>query len=297
MTLEEHLYAFHPVRGFWFTWHVVEELINKSGCFETTLDIGLSDIKVCTYGGNLLVGDIEIKLKDVTPSEDDRVVIYELETGRIYEVLRYTSRGFYKLKSVGARTAPTLEISGIHMHRITGTDPWRDTMAKIRSVRVTSGNIVLDTCTGLGYTAIASVKSNANVVYTFEIDENVLWIAERNPWSSMLSSDRVRIYHGDVTTLVKRLPDDYFTKVIHDPPRFTRSTGDLYSLEFYRELYRVLKRGGMLFHYTGEPRIHRPSILKGIKDRLSRAGFRVLGFDREAMGFVAVKIEWRRSAP
>jgi predicted methyltransferase len=46
---------------------------------------------------------------------------------------------------------------------------------------------------------------------------------------------------------------------------------------------------GVLFHYTGEPRLHGPSIIKGIAERLRIAGFRVLGFDKSALGFIAVK--------
>ena len=77
---------------------------------------------------------------------------------------------------------------------------------------------------------------------------------------------------------------------MHDPPRFSGSTGDLYSLEFYKELHRVLKPRGLLFHYTGEPRRRgAPSILKGIRERLEKAGFRVLYYDEDAQGYVAAK--------
>lgn len=42
---------------------------------------------------------------------------------------------------------------------------------------------------------------------------------------------------------------------MHNPPRFSIA-GELYGLDFYRALYRVLRRDGKLFHYTGEPWRH-----------------------------------------
>lgn len=289
MSLEQYKAGFTPVHGYWFTWFLVRELREKRGCFDVTLDIGLSTSRVCMNGSELSVGELVVNLDDVVPGEDDRVVLLE-KSGDKYEVVYHSSKGFYKLKAVGVDKAPTLEINGIHMHRVTGVDPWRDTLLKVHATGVSPGNVVLDTCMGLGYTAIASLYQGAREVYTFEVDETVIWVAERNPWSRGLSDQRVKMHLGDVTELVHLLPDSYFHRVIHDPPRFTRSTGDLYSLEFYSELYRVLKPRGLLFHYTGEPwRRGGPSVLKGIKERLGRAGFRVLRYDQGAQGFVALK--------
>lgn len=282
--------VFKPVKGYWFTFFTIDELKRSSGCIETTLDLGLSTRVVCVENNRLLLSEgIEVDVRELEPSEHDRVVLLE-ETGRIYEVVLHTETGFYKLKATGKTTVPTLEINGIHMHRIQDTDPWRDTISKIRAARVTSGLNILDTCMGLGYTAIASLRRGASNIYTFEIDENVVWIAERNPWSRELSSDRIRINIMDVVEGVFSLESEHFHRVIHDPPRFTRSTGNLYSLDFYKELYRVLRHGGILFHYTGEPRRHgAPSILKGIKNRLMEAGFTNVYYDAEAQGFIGFK--------
>lgn len=290
MTLEKYRYSFNPVKGYWITSFLVKDLENKNGCFKATLDIGLSKSTVCVEGGSLRVDDIILDLDDITPSEEDRVVIYEPARGLVYEVICHTSNSFYKLKAIALDKAPTLEISGIHMHRITNVDPWKDTLLKIRATRIARNNLVLDTCMGLGYTAIVSLMRGAKEVHTFEVDKNVVWIAERNPWSRRLGSTNINIFLGNVVEHVYSLPDAYFDRVIHDPPRFTRSTGDLYGLEFYKELYRVMKPRGILFHYTGEPRKHGgPSILKGIKTRLEKAGLRVLYYDENALGYVAVK--------
>lgn len=290
MEIEKFRYKFNPVEGYWFTSYLIKEITNKKGCFEITLDLGLSTSRVCIEKGVLYTESSVVSIEKVLPSEEDRVVVLE-STGLSYEVIKYTSGGFYKLKAISINKAPTLEICGVHMHRITGTDPWKDTLAKVNSCGIRRDQLVLDTCMGLGYTSIASLSKGANAIYTFEIDDHVIWIAERNPWSKELRNERIRVYRGDVTELIYYLQDSFFHRVIHDPPRFMKSTGDLYSLEFYRELYRVLKPRGILFHYTGEPRKHgSPSILKGIKERLEKAGFQVLRYDNVAQGYIAIKL-------
>jgi len=61
---------------------------------------------------------------------------------------------------------------------------------------------------------------------------------------------------------------------LHDPPRFGIA-GELYSQAFYDQLARVLKRTGLLFHYTGTPnKVSRGRDLPGeVSRRLRDAGF------------------------
>jgi predicted methyltransferase len=178
------------------------------------------------------------------------------------------------------------------LHRVKGITPWEDTLEKVRAARVFRGAKVLDVCTGLGYTAIASLDYGASSVVTVERDENVLAVAAVNPWSRRLADPRVKIALADAADFVRELPDASFDRVVHDPPRLALA-GELYGLDFYRELYRVLKPGGVLFHYVGEPgRARGLNIAGGVSGRLKRAGFEVLG--RKAMGVVARKPRQRR---
>ena len=57
---------------------------------------------------------------------------------------------------------------------------------------------------------------------------------------------------GDSFDVVAGLEAGSFTRVIHDPPAFSLA-GDLYSGEFYRQLYRVMRNRSQLFHYIGDP--------------------------------------------
>jgi len=94
---------------------------------------------------------------------------------------------------------------------------------------------------------------------------------------------------GDAFELVKDFGGAEFGVVYHDPPRFSFA-GELYSGAFYRELFRVMKRGGRLFHYTGTPNERKgKSFLKGVKRRLVESGFSDVKWVERCLGFTAVK--------
>jgi hypothetical protein len=61
-------------------------------------------------------------------------------------------------------------------------------------------------------------------------------------------------------------------------------------LDFYHELYRVLRSGGKLFHYIGDPESKSGrSVTAGVLRRLEQAGFRELQRAPRAFGVTAVK--------
>ncbi|WP_297092951.1 methyltransferase domain-containing protein [Thermococcus sp.] len=196
---------------------------------------------------------------------------------------------FYKLVPT---IPPTIEINGIRMHRTKDVNPLQDTRNKVNAVKPREGETVLDTCMGLGYTAIESARRGAYVI-TVEKDPHVLELARINPWSrELFTGGRIQVIQGDAFEVVKRFNDESFDVVIHDPPRFSLA-GHLYSEEFYRELYRVLKPGGRLFHYVGNPgkKYRRKDLQRGVMERLRKAGFVGVRRVEEALGVVARKPE------
>ncbi|MCX8170402.1 MAG: methyltransferase [Candidatus Bathyarchaeota archaeon] len=195
---------------------------------------------------------------------------------------------FYRL--VKTETWPYLEISGIRMHRADDVDPKTDAMLKIKALGKIYGS-VLDCCTGLGYTAIlAARKKSVREVITVEKDENVIFIAKQNPFSrDLFENSKIKLIIGDIFEEIKNFDDEFFNFIIHDPPRINVAP-ELYSLEFYRQLFRVLKSNGRILHYVGKPGVRQGKrYLKGIVERLRFAGFMRIRMINYALSLIIEK--------
>ncbi len=256
---------------------------------EVSPDLGLTTVELVIEpegahfpNGELLRWDA---IEKISASANNCFVIEDSEPRKIQLFSEFTNR-LYSLMPTPA--APTMLVSGIPMHRIKGTDPYRDTLEKIKTVRPVVGH-VLDTATGLGYTAIEAAKTADHVV-TVELDPAALEIARLNPWSQALfDNPKITQRIGDSYDVVEEFDDQTFTRIIHDPPAF-RLAGHLYSGEFYAELHRVLRRGGRLFHYVGNPESKSGgNITRGVMRRLQEAGFSRVARRPRAFGVVAFK--------
>ena len=202
------------------------------------------------------------------------------------QVFSETTNRLYSLMPTDG--APTLLVSGVPMHRIKGIDPHRDTLLKVKTIIPLVGR-VLDTATGLGYTAIEAAKT-ADQVVTIELDPAALEVARLNPWSQALfENPKITQLVGDSFEEIHQFEDEAFLRIIHDPPALSLA-GDLYSGEFYRHLFRVLRPRGRLFHYLGDPNSKSGrTVAKGAARRLQEAGFSRLVRRPEAFGLVAYK--------
>lgn len=195
------------------------------------------------------------------------------------------------LPSPAAGSSPTMVLGGFTMHRIAGEgmNPTVDTAAKLSAVRIRPGDHVLDTCMGLGYTAIGAAKLGG-LVTSFEHDHASVEMAAHNPWSAPLFDGSLAITAEvqGVHTAIATLLDRSFDVVLHDPPARAICKTDLYGEVFYRQLRRVLKPGGQLYHYIGNPRSKESgSLYKGVKQRLLRSGFAVVEDAEDAFGVTA----------
>jgi len=235
-------------------------------------------------GNNLLLNDIRISKEDMKKLSKKGSTLHAItEEGLI--ALEIRSRSYYKLRALDKPVHPTLEIDGVHMHRISQMDPWTDSLIKVKPLRIRKSHRVLDTCMGLGYTAIAAKNLGAQVL-TVEKSEEVLELSRWNPWSRELED--VNIYLDDVSQLVIEFKDESFDRIIHDPPAFYMA-GELYSSDFYSELYRILRPCGVLFHYTGNLGRRRGiDLARGVMRRLKEVGFEVRRYER-GLGVLASK--------
>jgi predicted methyltransferase len=215
-------------------------------------------------------------------------VCFLVGEGGIQKIQRFSGLTNQLYSLMPTSGAPTMLISGIPMHRIKGTDPGRDTLEKIKAVRPVRGS-VLDTATGLGYTAIQAAQTAERVI-TVELDPTALEIARLNPWSRGLFENPGIVQRlGDSYDVVQEFADGSFERVVHDPPTISLA-GHLYSAEFYGELHRTMARGGRLFHYVGDPESRSGrSTTRGVMARLREAGFRTVVRRPRAFGVVAVK--------
>ncbi len=286
-------YEFKPRSFIALQWWEVEEVRRSCGLGNVNIAWFKFDVE-CRDSGALIRARLpqglrlEAKVEFSVVEESRSLYVFGLEgfAGKA----EFYSGAYYKLASVSEGMPPTLEINGIHMHRVVNGGPMVDAAKKAAAV-VKRGYRVLDVGTGLGYTAEASLARGASLIYTVEVDENVLLLASMNPWSWRLYSPKVRVLKGDAFEVIDDLEESSFDAVIHDPPRFMDSTSHLYSLEFYLKLRKVLRRGGKLYHYTGEPGRNRRINLPGRVSRLLReAGFQVVGYREDLLGIVARRL-------
>ncbi len=255
----------------------------------TSLDLGLTNAgvrlgadRVVFPDGQWLPWDV---VREIEQSETGCYLVEDNHAVKIQTFSSFLGRAYSLMPTEGA---PTLLVSGIPMHRVKGTDPRRDTLSKIRTMAPITGR-VLDTCTGLGYTAIEAAKS-ADHVMTIELDPAVLEVARLNPWSrALFEHPRIEQVVDDSFEAIQDLEDESFSRIVHDPPMFSLA-GELYSGAFYRHLYRVVRPRGRLFHYVGDlnSRSGR-NVVKGVARRLQESGFTRIVRRPEAFGVVAYK--------
>jgi predicted methyltransferase len=254
-----------------------------------SLDLNLteSEVEILEDGARFPDGQ-QLSWEGVEEIGANEATCFHLVNGAAEKVQFFSStmNRFYSL--MPTERAPTMLLSGIPMHRIKAIDPHEDTLRKIRAVAPVTGR-VLDTATGLGYTATEAAKT-ATEVMTIEIDPTVLEVARRNPWSrALFDNPRIRQVIGDSLAVLPSLDRESFSVIFHDPPTF-RLAGDLYSGACYRELFRVLKRGGRLFHYIGDLESTSGRVVaKGAVRRLREAGFSRVERETSAFGLVAAK--------
>ena len=253
-----------------------------------SLDLNLSE-KTWQIEADRLILDqdafIEKNILESISSVKNKIFIFQ---NNILSPVEVRSDGYYKL--VPTASAPTLEINGIKMHRSKDIDPLTDARLKTQLV-VTPGDLVLATCGGLGYSALFALKAGAKKVISTEKSPAVIKIRKLNPWLKPDTGKKLELIHTDIIHEINRFENGIFNSVIHDPPRFTSATGDLYGKKFYAALFRVMASPSKLFHYTGSPKKikTRDKFIKNTIKRLERAGFKALCFHDNLQGIYAQK--------
>ena len=226
------------------------------------------------------------QLKKITKDPDS---IYFVRENQIFKAA-ISEVHFYKLFPTGHESAPALLIDGVLMHRVKDIDPIEDAAMKAE-LCARKGIDMLEICTGLGYSTIACLKRGVRSITTIERNHHVIELSKLNPWSRELHSDkRVSLIHRDAVEKIEEFDAKSFHAVLHDPPRFSMGS-ELYTTEFYSQIYRVLKPRGVLYHYVGSPggKHRKRDLPKGVIQRLRNVGFENVKRNNSTLGVVAKK--------
>jgi predicted methyltransferase len=257
---------------------------------EISLDLGISTVIVqLSREGVIFPTGAQVDWLAIAKIKKSSSNCFIVEEGHTIRAIQYFSEYTNRMCSLlPTKRTPTMLIAGFTMHRIVDIDPMQDTLKKISTIAPLVGQ-VLDTATGLGYTAIEAART-AEQVTTIELDPGAQQIARLNPWSrALFDNPRIKQIMGDAFEVVPTFAEETFDRIIHDPPVFSLA-GELYSGAFYRELFRVLKRGGRLFHYIGDLNSKSSgTVTRGALKRLQEAGFSRVTRHPEAFGVVAHK--------
>lgn len=260
-----------------------------SGPFSPDLNLTQSTAEI-TSAGIIYNGDVLTWTDAGDLAETDNACfLLRRENGRLKpeKVFIFSAETRRQVSLYPTPRAPALLVAGLPMHRIKGVDPLEDTRLKVSAAQ--PNGVVLDTSMGLGYTAIGAAR-RAEQVITLEVDPAVEAVARFNPWSrDLFNNPRIERRIIDSVDAVQAFPENAFSRILHDPPTVALA-GDLYSGSYYRDLFRVLRRGGRLFHYIGD--LNSPSgarTVRGVIERLQAAGFKNVTKRPEAFAVIAFK--------
>jgi len=265
----------------------LEAIAKRQDSIDISVDLNLSHstFSLCEEG-LILDKNNRLSIAELEQIAGKRNRIFSLQDSQL-EVLEVRGEGYYKL--VPTDQAPLLEISGVKMHISKGINPF-ESAGQMAAQVVRKGARVLDTCSGLGYAASAALNLGAREVISVEKSATVMELRKKNPWSQRIFGANIQLIHADIDEYIQELAPESFDSVIHDPPRFSLA-GELYGERFYREIYRVLKRRGTLFHYTGNPQLLKrgSSFMDNAAKRLKAAGFTKVTKVANLMGVTAYK--------
>ena len=246
-----------------------------------SIDLGISDAKIILNPLNNTFS-IEPFKEIVFPDSFDEAenICYFIDQHQIYPLKFFSDESNFYYKLVPTSWRPILRISATPMHK----KPFLDAIEKLQF-----RGFVLDSGTGLGYSAIIASKTATRVI-TIELFENVTEIATYNPHSKdLFESSNIDLRIGDITEEILQFDDNFFDNIIQDGG-MPKSSGNFFSQDHCRQLHRVLKSDGQLIFYLPK---HGKS--KGRDygaehlERLKKAGFLVKNRDVDGSFAILLK--------
>jgi len=255
--------------------------VSSIDCGVTQTEATLLDDKV------LFANDASFSWEILNEINANKENCFIFESGGAKPIKGYSEKTGRSFSLYPTESAPAMITAGFPMHRIKNILPLQAAKLMIETLLPINGQ-VLDTATGLGYTSIIASKSAS--IKTIEFDPVAQEMAHQNPWSQELFNNlNIDQLLGDSAEIICEFDSGSFNCIMHDPPAVNLA-GDLYSLDFYKQLHRVLTKNGKVFHYIGDPQTKSgASTTKGVFRRLYDAGFRKVILKPDAFGVLALK--------
>lgn len=254
-----------------------------------TLNLGQSERSVDIVKNVVKIDSYEISAKKLEKIVKRGNVVFAVDEDGLYP-LEIRDQGYVKMvPAEDGYGPPTFEISGIKMHRTKDISPYDDARTKAEAV-VRTNDTVLDTCGGFGYTALWARRVGASDVISVERNPDIVALRKYNPWSQdYLLDENIEKIAGNAAEEITQFDRGYFDSILHDPPRFSLAE-ELYGGEFLQNLITVLRSGGYLAFYTGEP--YRASkgnnFVENLVKRLQKLGM-VGGYNKSIQCIVVQK--------
>ncbi len=254
----------HPIISSSELKKIKEAISQKLPEIETSLNLGLTTTKIKLGNNGFYHGKT---LVEIPPLRDDDNSCYVLLKNKLEKVQFFSPETNILYKLIPTSFRPILQCSGTSMHK-------KEFVERVEADKLTGK--VLDTGTGLGYTAIAAAKT-AEEVITIEKDKNVILMAKYNPYSQELFSGKnIKRLMGNIVQKITAFSDGEFDFVIFDAGT-PKSSDDFFSLKNYQQTERVLKRNGRLYHYLPKHHLQRGRDFGGEAiERMRRAGFKLI---------------------
>lgn len=231
---------------------------------EISLDLGQTKQTVQLDKKGFILNKKIISIPKIRDNENSCYVVIKDRLEKV-QFFAQDTNSLYKLVPTSYR--PILQISGTSMHK-------KEFVERVEKDKLTGK--ILDSGTGLGYTAIITAKT-AEEVITIEIDKNVTEVAKYNPYSQELFKNKnIKRINGNIVQKITKFDNEEFNFIIFDAGT-PRSSDDFFSLKNYQQAFRVLKRRGKLYHYLPKHQISKGRDFGGEAiARMEKAGFKVL---------------------
>ncbi|MDD4983522.1 MAG: rRNA adenine N-6-methyltransferase family protein [Candidatus ainarchaeum sp.] len=248
--------------------YLIAKKENKT-TFETTFDLGISKT---TWP----IDKFEALLDKCPKIRNEDIVFYDEKKKEGVKLQISNENGIFSLRKDKNENKPILYINAVKMNvsKDLGIDAYNENV--MDSLEVSTYDDVLEICTGAGYKTLLLAEKAKNVV-SIEKSKEVLELMTYNPYTKeLLKKENVKIITDDATNYAKKSKEK-FTKILHDPPTF-KFAPELYTKEFYADLYGLAEEGCILFHYTGNPgnKFRGKDLTSATIERAKQAGWKLM---------------------